>query len=426
MLVMIVTIVFLEQIMPKFEKEILTPGLYAVSDAKGNRHAKLITKEMISHWVKQHNEMRKSGLNIPAPAYHDKQAVPENKPSSSKENFGFWEELKQDESGKLVGVLDVPLESDAEKIGKTVKETSIFAVPKFVDGLGREWNNVITHIACCTQPIEPGQNNFKPANNELAIAMSHRIISMGVEDFASTLTGNVNDLEDNDGEGNNSPQMINTTDVFMLLEKVAKVKLPPNTSDEDFREALVAALLQKQLSEGNNSVGGTVLKPPPKSEISEVPVVMSVNQQNGGAQVQQNLVDVETVMSHPAFKSIQSQNQGMLTLLANNLKADLKSRVAKLRQRNVINDETKVGYESEIESIQMSFDNSGSPVNPLVQSKIEALESVVIPNLNVNPVIAMANESNGQLQIENNKVLNAGLVDDGRADEIVNSLLGKL
>lgn len=409
--------------MPKFEKEILTPGLYAVSDAKGNRHAKVITKDMIGHWVKQHNEMRKSGLNVPAPAYHDKSAVPDNKPMSSKDNFGFWEELKQDESGKLIGVLDVPLESDAEKIGRTVRETSIFAVPKFVDGLGREWNNVITHIACCTQPIEPGQENFKPTNNELAIAMSHRIISMGVEDFSSTLTGNVNDLEDNNAGDNQ--QMINTTDVFVLLEKVAKIKLPPNTSGEDFQEALVAALLQKQLSEGNNSSGGSVLKPPPKSEISEVPVVMSVNQQ-GGNTIQPNLVDVETVMSHPAFKSLQSQNQGMLAVLANNLKNDLKSRVAKLRQRNIISDDVKAGYEKEIETIQMSFDNDGNPVNTIVQSKIEALESVVVPAPAVNPVIAMANEVNGQLQIENNKSINSGVVDDGRADEIVNSLLGKL
>lgn len=410
--------------MPKFEKEILTPGLYAVSDAKGNRHAKVITKQMIGHWVKQHNEMRKSGLNIPAPSYHDKSAIPENKPGSSKDNFGFWEELKQDDSGKLVGVLDVPLESDAERIGKTVRETSIFAVPKFIDGLGREWNNVITHIACCTQPIEPGQENFKPANNELAIAMSHRIISMGVEDFASSLTGNVNDLEDKSDNGNGQ-QMINTTDVFTLLEKVAKIKLPPNISDDDFREALVAALLQKQLSEGNNSSGGSVLKPPPKSEISEVPVVMSVNQQ-GGNTVQPALVDVETVMSHPAFKSLQSQNQGMLAVLANNLKNDLKSRVAKLRQRNIISDDVKAGYEKEIETIQMSFGDDGSPISTLVQTKIEALESVVVPSPAVNPVIAMASESNGQLQIEANKSLNSGVVEDGRADEIVNSLLGKL
>jgi hypothetical protein len=412
--------------MPKFEKEILTPGLYAVSDANGNRHAKVITKDMISHWVKQHNEMRKSGLNIPAPAYHDKDAIPVGKPASSKDNFGFWEELKQDDTGKLIGVLDVPLESDAERIGKTVKETSIFAVPKFVDGLGREWNNVITHIACCTQPIEPGQNNFKPANNELAIAMSHRIISMAVDDFASTLTGNVNDLEDN-AQGSDSVQKpVNTTDVFVLLEKVAKIKLPPNISDGDFREALVAALLQKQLSEGNNSNGGTVLKPPPKSEISEVPVVMSVNQQNGGTQVQPNLVDVETVMSHPAFKSLQSQNQGMLSVLANNLKQDLKGRVARLRQRNVINDEVKSGYEQEIETIQMSFDGNGGIVSPLVQSKIEALESVIVPAPSINPLIAMANEVNGQLQVESNKALTGGMVDDNRADEIVNGLLGKL
>lgn len=409
--------------MPKFEKPILTPGMYVVSDSKGQRHAKVITKERINHWVKQHEEMRKAGLNIPAPAFHDQKAVP-GANISSKDNFGFWEELKQDEQGRMVGVIDVPVEADAEKIGKTVKETSIFAVPKFVDGLGREWNDVITHIACCTSPIEPGQENFKPATEGLTVAMSHRIISMGVDDFASTLTGNVNDLDDNPSQ--DSTPMLNTTDVFVLLEKVAKVKLPPNTSDEDFREALVAALLQKQLSEGNNSNGGTVLKPPPKSEISEVPVVMSVNQQNGGAQVQPNLVDVETVMGHPAFKSIQSQNQGMLSLFTNSLKTDLKGRVAKLRQRNVINDAAKTSYETEIDSIQMSFNADGTPVSPLVQSKIEALESVIVPSNPVNPVIAMANTVNGQLQIEDNKALNAGVVDDNRADEIVNSLLGKL
>jgi hypothetical protein len=409
--------------MPKFEKQILTPGMYVVSDSKGQRHAKVITKERINHWVQQHNEMKKAGLNVPAPAFHDQKAVPGSS-HSSKDNFGFWETLKQDDSGRLVGVIDVPVEADADKIGKTVKETSIFAVPKFVDGLGREWNDVITHIACCTTPIEPGQENFKPAPDGMTVAMSHRIISMGVDDFASTLTGNVNDLEDDPGQS--ATPMLNTTDVFVLLEKVAKIKLPPNTPNEEFQEALVAALLQKQLSEGNNSNGGTVLKPPPKSEISEVPVVMSVNQQNGGAQVQQNLVDVETVMSHPAFKSIQSQNQGMLSLFTNSLKSDLKGRISKLRQRNIINDAAKAGYEQEVDSIQMAFNADGSPVSPLVQSKIEALESVVVANNVTNPVIAMASDVNGQLQIEANKTLNSGSVDENRADEIVNGLLAKL
>jgi len=86
----------------------------------------------------------------------------------------------------------------------------------------------------------------------------------------------------------------------------------------------------------------------------------------------------------------------------------------------------KAGYEKEIETIQMSFGDDGSPISTLVQTKIEALESVVVPSPAVNPVIAMASESNGQLQIEANKSLNSGVVDDGRADEIVNSLLGKL
>jgi len=122
----------------KFKKEILTEGLYVTGDGNGGRQVSFVPKKRIKHWADQHAEMVKAGIRVPAPELHAEDEDP-NKyitEAGSKSNYGFWEQLslgeKVDEDGTVLatleGVLDVPLESDAERIGNTVRETSIYCI----------------------------------------------------------------------------------------------------------------------------------------------------------------------------------------------------------------------------------------------------------------------------------------------------------
>lgn len=178
--------------MPLFTKKIVKPGIHNVNsiDAAGvvTRKKVPITKKRIAHWANQFAEMRKAGINIPAPVVHDRNATPlsteerakldeammKEEPGSFR-NAGWWENLFPDSDGVLHGVVDVPLAKDAEKIGTTVKEVSINTMPEYIDGTGKKWEDVIYHVALVNHPIEPGQDNFKPLTPEetlTTIAMS--------------------------------------------------------------------------------------------------------------------------------------------------------------------------------------------------------------------------------------------------------------
>ena len=394
----------------KFKKEILQEGLYVVSDGKGGRAVQLLDRNRFDHWVKQAKAMKDAGLNIPAPDFHDPKAVPGER-VGSKSNYGFWEDLTLvdtvDSSGNAVkameGFLDVPNEDDAKKIGTSVRETSIYAVPEFIDGHGNVWKDVLTHIAVVTKPIEPGQKNFIRDNGELAISMSqHLPISMS----------DVPNMVMTDSE-------VNVDDLYELLEKVAGICIP-RTSPELMASALLNALRQKQLSEKNRGAGGTMSKPPEGSELYEVPVVMSNNNDSAASAVQKPELTPEIVMSHPAFKNLESQNQGLVKLMANGKKTELRNRLDALVKRNLISVEDSKDYLTRIDAIQMSFDGENEPLVPAVELQIQALEKVKLP-ASVSPVV-QTGLPHGLVEMANPTPYADGVVDDARADEIVKNL----
>jgi hypothetical protein len=435
----------------KFTKQVVTPGFYVVNSPDGKRKVQFITQKRINHWATQQKKMQEEGILIPAPDYHNKFGPVKNnsedqeKVSGSKNNYGFWSDFnvvpaKDDNDNPVLdtegnqipaleAVVDVPLDDDVKRIGNTVKETSIVA-KNFLDGDGKLWEDVITQVAICTDAIEKGQKNFVPVEEgELAIAMSHRLpIQMSIGALEQEL---------------NEPATVGG-DLFSLLEKVAGIIIPNDTSPAELVRNLISALKQKEHSD-KHSAGGTVTNPPSNSHLHEVPVVMSVNQngnnggaaQNGGgtqtaqtteSQQQPQLVDAEVIMSHPAFKQVQGQNQGLLNTLTKSKRTELKNRVRNLRRLGVIGtDDLLTQYEKDIDEFQMSFDDESNPVTGIVESRIEALEQVQIPMPSNPPEIHMAQENDGKYVIQNNPTpsQNNGPVTQSRADEILDGMFGQ-
>ena len=356
--------------MPKFEKEILTEGLYVTGDGNGGRKVSFIPEKRIKHWIEQHRLMTEAGLKVPAPEAHADDEDPRKYvvDTGSKSNFGFWESLSLGEKigpngerlAVMKGELDVPVQSDADRIGTSVQETSIYAKDKFVDGTGKEWNDVLVHISPCVKPIEPGQSNFvKIEDNDLAIAMSssHRI-AMNMTDVNSMLG---NDDSDYDMKS-----------LSQLLKDVAGVCIPDNVSPEELHKALMAALQQKQLSDSHtDGDGGTVTTPPKDSKISQVPIVMATNQnsqqnQQAGQQSQQggaitpgspqntdSALPADQNPGHTqgskttAMSQLESQNQGLLNVVTDSKKKELIGRLNALRQRGIVHDQSCLLYTSD-------------------------------------------------------------------------------
>lgn len=431
--------------MAKFEKEILTEGLYVTGDGKGGRQVSYVPKKRIQHWASQHKKMVEAGLKIPAPEMHADDENP-NKYAvaiGSKSNFGFWDQLSLGEVEKdgellttLNGVLDVPVDEDADRIGTSVQETSVYVKDKFVDGTGKVWEDVLVHIAPCTKPIEPGQKNFsriEQGDLSIAMSMSHRLpISMAE-------MGSVNDMLESDIAPSN--------DLKEMLMTVVGIAIPDNCSMDQLESVLLAALRQKQLSEQSGE-GGSVTKPPKDSVISQVPIVMSSNTNQGASQAAPQVKtksqqssgsgvgggsSVEVIppdTKTTAMSQLETQNAGLINVVTDQSKKSLMNRLHTLRQRGIVStDEQFKQLESEITGItSMSFNSeTNKPNKEVVEIKIEALESVSIPMPANSPTIAMASaDDNGNYVIHNNplpKGSNQQMTAE-RSQSIVDGLFG--
>ena len=426
--------------MPKFQKEIVRSGFYVVNSDKGKK-VQLITPERLNHWSSQMEKMREAGLDITAPAMHTKKAVPEDRQDparwshsdeGSKSNYGFWESPSitdsQSDSGNpvkaLSAVIDVPLQKDAEKVGNTVKSTSVCVVPEFIDGKGRIWKDVITHIYVGNDTIEPNQKNFKELGNAEIISMSNYW-----EMNAATNQELAQHLLETD-YGNPATEQVTRTgdDLVQLLASVAGVYIPRGTSAAELPEALQLALKQKELSEQNRD-GGTVDKPPKDAYLTQVPVVMSNNQNTQNpAQTNPNPVEVspEIILSHPEFIKQQQQTQGLLMSATNGKKDELTRRLTALRQRGIVTDEQLKVFKENVDQITMSFDSDNNPVPSPIEYQIQALEAVQIPMPPNTPMTLMANQQEGgDYIIQGQQPHAATQMTAERADEIADALLGQ-
>lgn len=251
----------------KFLKQILRPGKYLVSTLDGQRKEETFSRDRIKRIAATAAKMMEDAdpakrLSIPAPWRHDKSAPFSSREKlrlGAKSNAGYWEKIYQDVDGSLVGVFDCPIATDAEKVGKTVREVSPLIKPKWKDGLGREWADALLHVALVTNPIQPGQSNFKPLapeavsaeKDEYAVAMS-ALIELdltGPEDEDDDET----DMDDLDEEqasalaAADDPQPVvkkatgaTIADIIKILAKVG-LRLPDDTTPENLVERIAVA-----------------------------------------------------------------------------------------------------------------------------------------------------------------------------------------
>lgn len=148
--------------MPKFLKKVLRPTKYFPRDMlTGERKEELFTPDRIKHLANRMDEFRQAGLKIYCPIKHDG-SNPSNAPKENL-NFGEWKQTLLNTDGSLNAELDVPLEEDAKRIGKTIKEVSPYIVNDWKDGNGRIWpGESILHITATTHTVDRNQDNFVP------------------------------------------------------------------------------------------------------------------------------------------------------------------------------------------------------------------------------------------------------------------------
>ena len=352
----------------RFKKPLVSAGLYTVPTSDGSRKV-AIDPERLAHWTSQFNKMKEKGISVPAPWAHSKDSLPiqmgnDGTLPRSDMNAGWWNKMWV-EDNTLWGELEVPQNEDAIKIGKNVRESSIYVRPQFEDGGGNIWNDSLMHIALVTHPVENGQDNFQPiemANgDEISLAMSQLTepLSMAtkVEDVRGVPVGS------------------SVKDVLEAL-RANRIDLPDDTDDDNFMERLMTALRQKKVSESPEEE--SITKQPEGAKEQPAPVAMSQtkDQKNEVQGVEKNQDAVELVMSHPKYQAAQQTIQFLLNHLGEQAKTGLSERRDNLISGGKITEEyAQQHLDPAIEAFQMSFGDDGKQQGCSAATIMEALES---------------------------------------------------
>lgn len=156
------------------KKEIIRDGTYWYRDEQTGLPRKLVvTPELRKHWHDQGNAMLSAGLTVPVPYEHDFTAHPMTPKDRLLNNAGWIKEYQND--GKcLSSVVDVQDEEIAKKLPRTIRWTSPW-INSFTDGQGKEWKNVISHLALTTRPRIIAQQPFGSIAAALSMATETKV-----------------------------------------------------------------------------------------------------------------------------------------------------------------------------------------------------------------------------------------------------------
>jgi len=136
-----------------FWKELIREGRWVNAKAGCTLH---VDRGRLAQWARNFHEMAGAGIRVPVPWGHS---------YDPRDNAGFVEEIELRDGG-LWALLNVPNDDDAAKVGSTVRAVSVSINPNFVDGGGRNWGEVIEHVALTNYPVVTDQGDFIQAGDE--------------------------------------------------------------------------------------------------------------------------------------------------------------------------------------------------------------------------------------------------------------------
>jgi hypothetical protein len=141
----------------RFWKELIREGRW-VNAAAG--FTLEVDRARLERWAERFRDMTDAGIRVPVPWGHS---------YDPRDNAGFLEEIELRDGG-LWALLNIPDPDDARKLGSTVHGVSVSVHPRFVDGSGRDWGEVIEHVALTNYPVVTDQGRFVYAAHDDAEA----------------------------------------------------------------------------------------------------------------------------------------------------------------------------------------------------------------------------------------------------------------
>lgn len=271
--------------MPALRKEILPAGKYLVSSGS-SRALKEFSAKYLNSIAKTANSMIRSGLKIPAPFGHRKDATPESVPDDPSTNAGYWTRFwVSDESGtpalwaeaEIPGSEDDP-NSPYYKVKHTAKETSLCIREDFQDGKQRRWKNAILHVALVNNPVVPDQKDFQDTliNMSMVSLSSHKPNESEEPEDPNNETSKAKDSSKESkpsskygiqrSKKHKVSDATNLPNLVKKLRDVVKLYLPDDTTHETLIKDLMIAVGQYELSPPSGTSG-----------VEPIPVYMSTH-----------------------------------------------------------------------------------------------------------------------------------------------------
>lgn len=162
--------------MPLVWKEVCrpnTPTVY-IDQATGRPRTAVFTPEFIKHLHDSGKAMLADGLSIPVPLEHQGDATvmtrAQKAAANLKNNAGWVSDFSVTGDGRLFTQLDVQDEEIYRKLPRTIRYVSPMIEPRVVDGNGKEWQGVVTHMALTSRPRITKQSPFGSVAAALSMA----------------------------------------------------------------------------------------------------------------------------------------------------------------------------------------------------------------------------------------------------------------
>ena len=157
-------------------KHICEPNTETVYlDQAKQPHRMVFTPEVIKHFHDSGKAMLADKLSIPVPLEHQPDSLrpltaAELAATQLKHNAGFVNDYRIDRTGGFWAQVNVEDEDTYRKLPRTIKFVSPYIVPEVVDGNGKKWQNVITHVALTSRPRITKQKPFEAVAAALSLA----------------------------------------------------------------------------------------------------------------------------------------------------------------------------------------------------------------------------------------------------------------
>jgi hypothetical protein len=324
--------------MAKLRIEVLRPRRVVIGkDAARKPIFRTFTADECRHYAEQGNKMLNS-VAIPLCWGHRDDAKPvdldQAKTDFSRGIAGYIDRFEID-GNRAFAIADVPDEREAER-AKNLRFASP-EIEEFMDGTGRDWGEVVTHLALTPRPRQHDQEpitrlSFNPKRIRLAID-------------AEKGTDMAEETEDTKPEGDEKPKKpegettegMNYFSEAMEMLKAKGVNLPDDTTPENAWERIYVACMQ------NETPADDTLLPPPTEEASPP-------------------------MGAPISLAFEKQKKEAVAIAEKNLQ----HKIATLKNFGQITPDIEKRIKAKLSKTQLSFDKDGDLKRNEVIVEIEA------------------------------------------------------